>query len=63
MNNLGTIKILDNKIIIEKDNKVEVWVKTYKFSNNNIIYKGDYYKLEGDLEDNLDEDEELGNDF
>lgn len=63
MNNLGTIKIIENKIIIEKDDKVEVWVKTYKFSNNNILYKGDYYKLECDLEDDLNNDEELENDF
>lgn len=59
MNNLGTIKILENKLIIEKDDKVEVWVKTYKISDNYILYKGDYYKLEDDLED----DEELENDF
>ena len=49
MNNLGTIKILENKLIIEKDDKVEVWVKTYKISDNYILYKGDYYKLEDDL--------------
>ena len=59
MNNLGTIKILENKLIIEKDDKVEVWVKTYKISDNYILYKGDYYKLE----DNLEEDEEVENDF
>lgn len=59
MNNLGTIKILENKLIIEKDDKVEVWVKTYKISDNYILYKGDYYKLE----DNLEDDEELENDF
>ena len=52
MNNLGTIKILENKL-------VEVWVKTYKISDNYILYKGDYYKLE----DNLEDDEELENDF
>ena len=59
MNNLGTIKILENKLIIEKDDKIEVWVKTYKISDNYILYKGDYYKLE----DNLEDDEELENDF
>lgn len=63
MNTLGTIRILEDKIIIEKEDKIEIWIKTNKISKEYISYNGNYYKLEGDLDDNIEIDEELENDI
>jgi hypothetical protein len=46
---LGTIKILEDKIIIKKDNIIEVWVKwANENSDKFITYGGLTWRLESD---------------
>lgn len=43
----GTIKILENKIILKTEGKQETYIKRYSISENSWIeYKGDVYELE-----------------
>jgi hypothetical protein len=53
----GTIKILENKIILKTEGKQETYIKRYSISENSWIeYRGDVYELE--LSDTLDTDSE-----
>jgi len=43
----GTIKILENKIILKKEGKSETYIKRYSINDSSWIeFKGDIYELE-----------------
>jgi hypothetical protein len=43
--NLGTIKIMEGRIITKKDEKTEVWSQGGGDPNNYIVYNGLTYRL------------------
>jgi hypothetical protein len=44
---MGTIKILENRLIIKKNGVVETYIKTYYLNSNSwIVYMGNIYELE-----------------
>jgi len=44
---MGTIKILENKVIIKKNDLTEIYVKTFDLSCNSwIVYNGYIFQLE-----------------
>jgi hypothetical protein len=52
----GTIKILENKIILKTGDKIETYIKRYSINDNHWIeFRGDVYELE--LSDNLEDSE------
>lgn len=45
----GTIKILENKIILKTEGKSETYIKRYSINDSSwIVFKGDIYELELD---------------
>jgi hypothetical protein len=47
----GTIKILENKIILKKEGKSETYIKRYSINDSSWIeFKGDIYELEVESE-------------
>jgi len=47
----GTIKILENKIILKTEGKSETYIKRYSINDSSWIeFKGDIYELELDSE-------------
>lgn len=53
----GTIKILENKIILKTEDKIETYIKRYSINENRWIeFRGDIYELE--LLDNSEESED-----
>jgi len=53
----GTIKILENKIILKTEGKSETYIKRYSINDSSWIeFKGDIYELEldSDVESEID---------
>ncbi len=53
----GTIKILENKIILKTEGKSETYIKRYSINNSSWIeFRGDIYELEldSDVESEID---------
>lgn len=56
----GTIKILENKIILKTEGKHETYIKRYSINESSWIeFKGDVYELElsSDLETEYDSED------
>ena len=59
----GTIKILENKIILKKEGKSETNIKRYSINDSSWIeFKGDIYELEIESEDSEDDSEDSEDD-
>ena len=57
----GTIKILENKIILKTEGKSETYIKRYSINDSSWIeFKGDIYELEldSDVDPDVDPDVE-----
>jgi hypothetical protein len=55
----GTIKILENKIILKKEGKSETYIKRYSINDSSWIeFKGDIYELELESEVESEDDSE-----
>jgi hypothetical protein len=53
----GTIKILENKIILKTNNTTETYIKKFSITNKNWIeFKGDIYEIESGLEEDYEFD-------
>jgi hypothetical protein len=53
---MGTVKISENKLILKKDETIQVYVKTFNLSCNSwIVYNGYIYELENNnIESDVD---------
>ena len=59
----GTIKILENKIILKTEGKSETYIKRYSINDSSWIeFKGDIYELEIESEDSEDDSEDSEDD-
>ena len=55
----GTIKILENKIILKTEGKSETYIKRYSINDSSWIeFKGDIYELELESEVESEDDSE-----
>ena len=56
----GTIKILENKIILKTEGKSETYIKRYSINDSSWIeFKGDIYELELDSDVDPDIESEI----
>ena len=52
----GSIKIMDNKIIINNDGKIETYIRKISFDCKSwIIYNGESYELELNIIEDLED--------